>query len=62
MGHRFVEAIFGPRTIKTEVALPEKAEVASVYANDDDYDKYKDYTESCSNSYNAFQEVIKAYI
>ncbi|CAA7031881.1 unnamed protein product [Microthlaspi erraticum] len=59
MGHRFVEAIFGPRTIKTEVALPEKAEVASVDANDD-YDKYKEYTESCSISYNAFQECLYA--
>ncbi|KAF8093873.1 hypothetical protein N665_0376s0018 [Sinapis alba] len=57
MGHRFVEAIFGPRTIKTEVVLPEKVEVAAVSVIDDN-DKYKDYTESCSISYNAFQECL----
>ncbi|CAH8327027.1 unnamed protein product [Eruca vesicaria subsp. sativa] len=53
MGHRFVEAIFGPRTIKTEVVLPEKIEVAAVSAIDD-YDKYKD----CSISYKAFEECL----
>ncbi|CAH2066458.1 unnamed protein product [Thlaspi arvense] len=58
MGHRFVEAIFGPRTIKTEVVLPEKVEVAAISATDDDSDKFKDYTESCSISYNAFQECL----
>ncbi|KAJ4909622.1 Cox19-like CHCH family protein [Raphanus sativus] len=57
MGHRFVESIFGPRTIKTEVVLPERVEVAAVSAIDDN-DKYKDYNESCSISYNAFQECL----
>ncbi|KAG2312938.1 hypothetical protein Bca52824_024495 [Brassica carinata] len=45
------------RTIKTEVVLPEKVEVAAVSAIDDN-DKYKDYTESCSISYAAFQECL----
>lgn len=60
MGHRFVESIFGPRTIKTEVVLPENVEVAAVSTIDDN-DKYKDYTESCSISYNAFQEVSSTF-
>ncbi|KAF2599539.1 hypothetical protein F2Q68_00008721 [Brassica cretica] len=59
MGHRFVEAIFGPRTIKTEVVLPEKVEVAAISAIDDN-DKFKDYTESCSISYKAFEECLNA--
>ncbi|ESQ28241.1 hypothetical protein EUTSA_v10019238mg [Eutrema salsugineum] len=57
MGHRFVESIFGPRTIKTEIVLPEKVEVAAVSAKDNN-DKFKDYTESCSISYNAFQDCL----
>lgn len=61
MGHRFVESIFGPRTIKTEVVLPERVEVAAVSAIDDN-DKYKDYNESCSISYNAFQEVRPTFL
>ncbi|KAL1213670.1 hypothetical protein V5N11_012625 [Cardamine amara subsp. amara] len=51
MGHRFVEAIFGPRTIRQEVVV---AEVATVSAKDDN-EKLKDYSESCSSSYDAFQ-------
>lgn len=56
MGHRFVEAIFGPRTIRQEIVIPEKVEVAAL-STKDDKDKFKDYSESCSISYNAFQDV-----
>ncbi|KFK41406.1 hypothetical protein AALP_AA2G126700 [Arabis alpina] len=57
MGHRFVAAIFGPRTVRQEIVLPEKAEVAALSTKDDN-DKFKDYTESCSISYNAFKDCL----
>ncbi|EOA35863.1 hypothetical protein CARUB_v10021103mg, partial [Capsella rubella] len=58
MGHRFVEAIFGPRTIRTETVVPKKdKEVATVSALDDN-EKLKDYSETCSISYNAFQDCL----
>lgn len=57
MGHRFFEAIFGPRTIRQEIVVAENVkEVATVSAKDDN-EKLKDYTESCSISYDAFQHV-----
>lgn len=55
MGHRFVEAIFGPRTIRQEVVVPVN-KVATVSAKDDN-EKLKDYSETCSISYNVFQDV-----
>ncbi|VVA94687.1 unnamed protein product [Arabis nemorensis] len=58
MGHRFFEAIFGPRTIRQEIVIPEKVEVAALSTKDDN-DKLKDYTESCSISYNVFQDCLK---
>ncbi|CAL9240081.1 unnamed protein product [Arabidopsis halleri] len=54
LGHRYAEFIFGPRTIRQEIVVPEKVkEVAK-----DDNEKLKDYSERCDISYNAFQDCL----
>lgn len=57
MGHRFVEAIFGPRTITQEVVVPETVNKVATVSAKDNNEKLKDYSETCSISYNAFQDV-----
>ncbi|XP_010512048.1 PREDICTED: uncharacterized protein LOC104788065 [Camelina sativa] len=59
MGHRFFEAIFGPRTVRQEIVLPaEKVKEVATVSAEDDNEKLKVYSETCGISYNAFQDCL----
>ncbi|XP_020875182.1 uncharacterized protein LOC9299191 isoform X2 [Arabidopsis lyrata subsp. lyrata] len=58
LGHRYAELIFGPRTIRREIVLPEKVKEVALVSAKDDNEKLKDYSETCGISYNAFQDCL----
>ncbi|KAG7586472.1 hypothetical protein ISN45_Aa02g017700 [Arabidopsis thaliana x Arabidopsis arenosa] len=56
LGHRYAELIFGPRTIRREIVVPDKVKEAAIVS--DDNEKLKDYSETCDISYNAFEDCL----